>query len=106
MPFETAVVRAAPAGHQTPMLAIAVARGGLPASVAAKRIRTLGVARGAFHLPVEARGGVTPADAGQAIAEGLAQGAWQFLEMKRPADEKKAPLERVEVLAPDDHDAF
>ena len=33
MPFETAVVRAAPAGFQTPLLAIAVARGGLPASL-------------------------------------------------------------------------
>jgi leucyl aminopeptidase len=55
---------------------------------------------------VEARGGVTPADAGQAIAEGLAQGAWQFLDMKRPADDKKAPLERIDLLAPDDHDAF
>ena len=166
MPFETAVVRAAPAGHQTPMLAIAVARGGLPASlaeldrgaggalqrladagdfagkrdetalvypsgpagrillvgmgkpdevgrtsirraasVAAKRMRALGVAHGAFHLPSEARGGVTPADAGQAIAEGLAQGAWQYLDMKRPADDRKAALEQVDVLASDDHDA-
>ena len=163
MPFETAVVRAAPAGHQTPMLAIAVMRGGLPgslaeldraaggalqrlsaagdftgkrdetaliyppgpagrilligmgkseevnraavrraASVAAKRMRALGVTQGAFHLPAESRGDVTPAEAGQAIAEGLAQGAWQFLEMKRPGEEKKPPLERVDVLAPED----
>ena len=35
MPLETTVVRAAPAGHQTPMLAIAVGRGPLPASLAA-----------------------------------------------------------------------
>jgi leucyl aminopeptidase len=163
MPFETAVVRAAPAGYQTPMLAIAVARGPLPASlaeldraaagalqrlsaagdfagkrdeialvyppgaagrillvgmgkgeevsraairraasVAAKRMRAVGVTQGAFHLPAEARGGVAAAEAGQAIAEGLAQGAWQFLEMKRPAEEKKPPLERVEVLATED----
>jgi len=163
MPFETAVVRAAPAGHQTPMLAIAVMRGGLPgslaeldraaggalqrlsaagdftgkrdetallyppgpagrilligmgkseevnraavrraASVATKRMRALGVTQGAFHLPAESRGEVTPAEAGQAIAEGLAQGAWQFLEMKRPGEEKKPPLERVDVLAPED----
>ncbi len=167
MPLETAVVRAAPAGHQTPMLAIAVARGPLPASlaeldraaggalqrladagdfagkrdevalvyppgpagrimltgmgkpeevsraairraasVAAKRMRALGVAHGAFHLPAESRGGVTPADAGQAIAEGLAQGAWQFLEMKRPAEDKKAALERIDLLVPDEYDAF
>jgi leucyl aminopeptidase len=76
------------------------------ASVAAKRMRALGVAHGAFHLPVEARGSVTPADAAQAIAEGLAQGAWQFIDMKRPADDKKAALERIELLAPDDHDAM
>jgi leucyl aminopeptidase len=69
-------------------------------------MRALGVAHGAFHLPAEARGGVAPADAGQAIAEGLAQGAWQFIDMKRPADDKKPALERIDVLAPDDHDAF
>jgi leucyl aminopeptidase len=167
MPLETAVVRAAPAGHQTPMLAIAVTRGTLPASledldraaagalqrlssagdftgkrdetalvyptgpagrimlvgmgkaeeinraairraasVAAKRMRGLGVAHAAFHLPAESRGGVTPTEAGQAIAEGLAQGAWQFLDMKRPAEDRKAALESVDLLAPDDHDAF
>ena len=166
MPFETTVVRAAPAGHQTPMLAIAVGRGGLPASlgeldraaggalqrlagagdftgkrdetamvyptgaagrimlvglgkreeidrsairraaaVAAKRMRGLGVAHGSFHLPAESRGAVTPVDAGQAIAEGLAQGAWQYLDMKRPAEDRKAPLERVDILATDDPDA-
>ena len=162
MPFETVVVRAAPAGYQTPMLAIAVVRGTLPpslaefdrgaggalqrlssagdfsgkrdetvliyppgpagrillvgmgkaedvnrsairraASVAAKRMRTLGVTHGAFHLPAECRGEVSQADAGQAIGEGLAQGAWQFLEMKRPGDDRKPPLERVDVLADD-----
>ena len=163
MPFETAVVRAAPAGYQTPMLAIAVARGGLPpslaeldratggalqrlaaagdfsgkrdetalvyppgpvgrillvgmgkgeevsrtairraAAVAAKRMRTLGVPQGAFHVPAESLGQVPPTDAGQAAAEGLAQGAWQFLEMKRPGEDRKPPLERVDVLAADD----
>jgi leucyl aminopeptidase len=163
MPFETAVVRAAPAGFQTPMLAIVMSRGGLPgslseldgaaggalqrlwsagdfsgkrdetaliyppgpaprillvgmgkaeevspaairraASVAAKRMRALGVSQGAVHLPAESRGGVSPAAAGQAIAEGLAQGAWHFLEMKRPGDDRKPPLERVDVLAEED----
>jgi leucyl aminopeptidase len=163
MPFETAVVRAAPAGHETPLLAVAVVRGSLPASlteldratdgalqrlassgdfggkrdetalmyppgpaarillvgmgkadevtrgairraasVAAKRMRSLGVTRGAFHLPVESRGTVTPAEAGQAVAEGLVQGAWQFLEMKRPGEDRKPPLERVDVVAAED----
>ena len=142
MLFETAVLHASPAGHATPLLALAVSRGGLPASLgeldratggalarlfeagdftgkkdetallyptgaaarvllvglgkpdevsrgairrvaaaAAKRARTLGVPRAAFHLPREARGGIPPADAAQSIAEGLAQGMWQFAEM-------------------------
>jgi leucyl aminopeptidase len=163
MPLETTVVRAAPAGYQTPMLAVAVGRGGLPASlaeldrasggalqrlaaagdfggkrdetaliypsgpagrillvgmgkseevgrtairraaaVAAKRMRALGVAQGAFHLPAEAQGNASPADAGQGVAEGLAQGAWQFVEMKRPGEDRKPPLERVDVLSEDD----
>jgi leucyl aminopeptidase len=163
MPFETAVVRAAPAGYQTPMLALVVTRGGLPgslseldrtaggalqrlwsagdfggkrdetaviyppgaaarillvgmgkgeevspaairraASIAAKRTRALGVSQGAVHLAAESRGEVSPAAAGQAIAEGLAQGAWQFLEMKRPGEDRKPPLERIDVLAEED----
>jgi leucyl aminopeptidase len=166
MPFETTVVRAAPAGHETPFLAVALARGGLPpslsaldrgaegaigrllaagdfagkrdetaliyppgavgrilligmgkadevsrgsirraAGIAARRMRSVGVPRGAFHLPSEARGPVPAEEAGQAIAEGLAQGAWQFSEMKRPPEDKKPALERVEILAADDADA-
>ncbi|HEY9443866.1 MAG TPA: M17 family peptidase N-terminal domain-containing protein, partial [Gemmatimonadales bacterium] len=34
MPFESTVVRAAPGGFETPFLAIALARGGLPPSLA------------------------------------------------------------------------
>ena len=166
MPFETAVLPAAPAGFDTPLLAIAVPRGGLPpslaavdqatggalarlfaagdfsgkkdemaliyppgpaprvllvglakpdevsraairraASAAAKRARAVGVPRAAFHLAAEALGAVTPAEAGQAIAEGLAQGAWQYSEMKRPPEENKPALERMDVLAPDDTEA-
>jgi leucyl aminopeptidase len=162
MPFETAVLPAAPAGFDTPMLAVAVARGALPpslapldqatggalgrlfaagdfsgkkdevaliyppgaaarvllvglgkadevsraalrraASTAGKRARSIGVPSAAFHLPAEARGPVTPADAGQAIGEGLAQGAWQYTEMKRPPEDRKPALERMELLAPD-----
>jgi leucyl aminopeptidase len=161
MPFETSVVAAAPAGHETPLLALALTRGPLPASLAAldkqtggaigrvlssgdftgkrdetavlypsgpasrllliglgkteevdrgairraaaaaaKRARSLGVPRAAFHLPGEASGTVSLRDAGQAIAEGSAQGAWQYNEMKKP-EEKKAPLERIEILSQD-----
>jgi leucyl aminopeptidase len=161
MPFETSVAAAAPAGHETPLLALALTRGPLPASlaaldkqtggaigrvlssgdftgkrdetavlypsgpasrllliglgkteevdrgairraaaVAAKRARSLGVPRAAFHLPGEASGTVSLRDAGQAIAEGSAQGAWQYNEMRKP-EEKKAPLERIEILSQD-----
>ena len=162
MPFETSVVAAAPAGYDTPLLALALPRGPLPpsssaldkqtggsigrvlssgdfsakkdetavlyppgpasrvllvglgkpdeadrsairraAAVAAKRARSLGVPRAAFHLSAEGRGKISHADAGQMIAEGLNQGAWQFNEMKRPADDKKPPLERFDVLGHD-----
>ena len=167
MPFETAVVATAPLGHETPLLALAVTRGPLPASLAkvdeasggalgrliasgdfsgkrdelavvyppgpaarilmvglgkpedvnrgsirraasaaAKRARSLGAPRAAFHLPAESSGSVSPEEAGQAIAEGLAQGVWQFNEMKRPPEDKKPLLERVDVLAPSDTDAI
>jgi leucyl aminopeptidase len=167
MPFETTVLHATPAGHETSFLAVALARGGLPPSLAAldraadgalgrlfaagdfsgkrdetaliyppgqagrillvgmgkadevsrtairraagtaaRRMRAVGVARGAFHLPSEARGPVPPEEAGQAAAEGLAQGAWQFNEMKRPPEDKKPALERVDILVTDDADAL
>jgi leucyl aminopeptidase len=166
MPFETAVVRAAPEGYATPLLAVAVARGGLPSSLAAldkstggalgrlfdagdfsgkrdetavvypsgpaarillvgmgkpeeitfsavrraaslvgKRARTLGVPRAAFHLPPEARGKIVPAAAAQLIAEGLAQGVWQYTEMKRPPEDRRPNLERVDLLVTQDVDA-
>jgi leucyl aminopeptidase len=162
MPFETAVVQAQPAGYETPLLALALPRGKLPASldavdkgtggaigrvlaasdfsgkkdemavvypsgptsrvllvglgkpdeidrtairraaaIAGKKARSLGVTRAAFYLPPEARGKVLPAEVGQSIAEGLAQGAWQYNEMKKPNEDKKPPLERFDLLAHD-----
>src|SRR5919107_5069640 len=167
MPFETSVAAAAPAGHETPLLALALTRGPLPASlaaldkqtggaigrvlssgdftgkrdetavlypsgpasrlllighgtteevdrgairraaaVAAKRARAIGVPRAAFHLPAEASGTLSLREAGQAIAEGSAQGAWQYNEMKKPTEEKKPPLERMELLSQDGRPEF
>ena len=160
MPFETAVVSAQPGTFETPLLAVAVPRGNLPASldgldraaggavnrvlaagdfsgkkdetavvyppgsvsrvllvglgkredvdrsairraaaIAAKRARSLGISRAAFHLPPESRGGVMAAEAVQAITEGLAQGVWLYTEMKRrDEDARKPQLERVDIL--------
>jgi leucyl aminopeptidase len=166
MPFETAVVRAAPEGYATPLLAVAVARGSLPSSLAAldqstggalgrlfdagdfsgkrdetaviypagpaarillvglgkpdeitsaalrraaslvgKRARTIGVPRAAFYLPAESRRPVTAASAAQMAAEGLAQGVWQYTDMKRPVEERRPNLERVDLLVTDEVDA-
>jgi leucyl aminopeptidase len=166
MPFDSAIRPDAPAEFATPLLAIAVAQGPMPtslaeldragggalqrlyaakdfsgkkdevallypggkaervlligtgkadadrgrlrraAAIAAKRAQGLGVATAAFHLPVEARGPVAPRDAGQAVAEGLGQGAWQFTEMKRPPDEPRSVLGRMDILAGSDGDGF
>ncbi|HEY3012682.1 MAG TPA: M17 family peptidase N-terminal domain-containing protein, partial [Gemmatimonadales bacterium] len=71
------------------------------AAIAGKKARSLGVPCGAWYLPAEARGKVPPAEVGQSIAEGLAQGAWQYNEMKKPNEDKKPPLERFDILADD-----
>lgn len=161
MSFITSVLATAPENHQTPLLAVAVARGGLPASlsalnqatggalervfasndfsgkkdetavlypggkaarvlligmgkaeelthgslrraaaVAAKRARTLGVDSASFHVPREAWGKSGAHEVGQASAEGLAQGAWQFVDMKQPPEDKKPLLGRCDILSP------
>ncbi|MFL5512071.1 MAG: leucyl aminopeptidase [Gemmatimonadales bacterium] len=77
------------------------------AAIAAKRARSIGVPRAAFHLPAESRGKVAPDEAAQATAEGLAQGAWQYNEMKRRDDESKKPqLERVDILLTESSDSM
>ncbi len=69
------------------------------AAVGAKRARALGVGTAALWCPAESRGVVGARDLFQVVAEGAAQGAWHFLEMKKPADDPKAPLTAVELLA-------
>ena len=153
MPFETALSQAQVAGFETPLLAIALARGTLPPSLAAfdkatggalarllaagdftgkkdeaalvyppgpaARVLLVGLgkadeivaprhpprrrhrgqagalarrpSRGVPPRRRRRRGKVAPAEAGQAIAEGLAQGAWQFNEMKRPPERARSP---------------
>jgi leucyl aminopeptidase len=72
------------------------------AGIAAKRARTIGVPAGAFHIVREAMDGVSSHELGQSAAEGLAQGAWFFGEMKQPPEEKRPSLERFDILAPSD----
>jgi leucyl aminopeptidase len=68
------------------------------ASVAGKRARLAGVADAVYHLTPEARGPVPEADAAQATAEGIPYGAWHFDALKRPPDEVKPALERVDII--------
>jgi leucyl aminopeptidase len=71
------------------------------AAIVAKRARSLGAPSGAFYLAAEGRGALPPRDVGQFAAEGLAQGAWIFTEMKKPPEEPKPVLGRFTILAPD-----
>ncbi len=161
MSLTTSVLAAAPAGHATPLLAVALPAGALPASLAAldaqaagalgrvyasgdfagkpdesallhpggpaqrllllglgpaadvsrtrlrkaaataaKRARVLGLPSLAFHVAPEGLGPVSPREAGQVVAEGLAYGAWHFAGMKQPPEEPKPALEKAEILAP------
>jgi leucyl aminopeptidase len=72
------------------------------AAAAAKRARMLGATSLGFFLAPEARGSLTPREAGQVIAEGLPFGEWHYSELKQPPEEPKPALERAEILAPAD----
>jgi leucyl aminopeptidase len=71
------------------------------AAIIAKRARSLGAPSGTFYIAPEGRGAVSWRDVGQFAAEGLAQGAWIFTEMKKPPEDPKPVLERFTILAPD-----
>ncbi|HEU5049540.1 MAG TPA: leucyl aminopeptidase [Gemmatimonadales bacterium] len=68
------------------------------AAVAARRARGLGVERAAFHLAPEAASGLDAGAIARAAAEGLPYGAWQYTELKKPAEDQRAQLERVAIL--------
>ncbi len=67
----------------------------------AKRARTLGVPAGTLYVTPESKGALSWRDVGQGAAEGLAQGAWVYNEMKRPPEEPKPTLDRFTILAPE-----
>jgi leucyl aminopeptidase len=68
------------------------------AAVAAKRTRAM-APRLSIAVPAEARGSITLRDVGQVVAEGAAQGAWTFTEMKQQSsDDKKPDLATIEIV--------
>jgi leucyl aminopeptidase len=73
------------------------------AAVAAKRARAIGVERLSWYLAADAA--VAPDQAAQAAAEGLAQGAWAFTDLKRPPEEPKPVLAEGEILVTGETDA-
>ncbi len=75
------------------------------AAVGAKRARQLGVESAAMFVVPEARGSLTPRELGQVLAEGAAAGSWHYAKLKRPPDDQKPPLARIDFLAPGDHAA-
>ncbi|HXY68772.1 MAG TPA: leucyl aminopeptidase [Gemmatimonadales bacterium] len=68
------------------------------AAVAARRARALGTGAVAFAMPAALRPGVGAADFAQAALEGLAQGAWQFDELRAPGNDRRAPVAEVTVV--------
>ncbi|HET7599387.1 MAG TPA: leucyl aminopeptidase [Gemmatimonadales bacterium] len=71
------------------------------AAIVAKRARATGVASAALYATPEARGARAWSDVGRLAGEGLAQGAWNYTDLKRPPEEPKPPLESVTLLAPE-----
>jgi len=70
------------------------------AAVGAKRARVMGVESAAMFLPPIGRGSLSAREAGQLLAEGIAKGAWHFPDFKRPQEDKKPELARIDILAP------
>jgi len=73
------------------------------AAVASRRARALGTGVVGFAMPAALRPGVGASDFAQAALEGLAQGAWQFDELKTPPPDRRAPVtELVVIVDPDE----
>ena len=72
-------------------------------AIAAKRARGLGTKSLALAVSQEARGGLGAAELAQVVAEGAAQGGWQFTELKKQPEDPKPEIETVELVvdAPD-----
>jgi leucyl aminopeptidase len=67
-------------------------------AIAAKRARGLGTKSFALAVTQDARGGLGAAELAQVAIEGVAQGSWQFLELKKQPEDPKPDLESVELV--------
>ena len=68
------------------------------AAIAAKRARGLGMRTFALAVAKDARGSLGAAELSQVAIEGVAQGSWQFTELKKQPEDPKPDLESVELL--------
>ena len=68
------------------------------AAIAARRARSIGTKTFAIGIAKEARGGLGAAELAQVAIEGVAQGSWQFLELKKQPEDPKPELEAVELV--------
>ena len=68
------------------------------AAIAARRARALGTKAFTLGVAKEARGGLGAAELAQVAIEGVAQGSWQFTELKKTPEDPKPDLESVELL--------
>ena len=68
------------------------------AAIASKRARALGTKTLALTVAKEARGSLGAAELAQVLIEGVAQGSWQFTELKKQPEDPKPDVESVELL--------
>ncbi|HET9387430.1 MAG TPA: M17 family peptidase N-terminal domain-containing protein, partial [Gemmatimonadales bacterium] len=68
------------------------------AAIAARRARSIGTKAFALAVAKEARGSLGAAELTQVAIEGVAQGSWQFTELKKQPEDPKPDLESVELL--------
>jgi leucyl aminopeptidase len=69
-------------------------------AIAARRAAAVGVPTAALYVAAEVFEAVNARALGQAVAEGLPFGAWNFTDLKQPPKDKKSDLRRVDILAP------
>ena len=72
------------------------------AAIAGRRAKALGTGSVAFAMPAALRGSLGAGDLGQVAVEGMAQGSWQFDELKTKGNdnnnEKKPPVGAITVV--------